>query len=556
MKAHPLSILLVLVTAFVLSSCGGNGAVSDGLGRAGSADVSLTWPDATRVIPNRSNSIVLRITKTGSTTQSHTFNRTNTVDSGTGPSESHTFTNLDEGEWTATASAFPQADGDGEALATGTSTFRIEGGQSTNFSVTMDSTVLRYKITIGAKTYRVRYKADSTGTEIITGSSGAGSVVTELPLPFASDITILAEPSAADDTLLLVDNNVGIPEVSASIDNSSVATIKSAVTADSGSKTRTTVSLKTLAAGTASLTFTYRESGRTFAVPISVGALTYGAGTLLTATMPILDVSGSSQADGIGVLLDDNTPVGSDEKYHLIDFGPAPSIHGSDEDTANADYTRLSYPFAARPTTQIDDLSGGGWAPKAAIDVRDIATHDFADGSGLTNSLWILQMEEPSGGPLVPTTPIIARINPANGLPSGSPFTTATTLVVTHSLAVGTDPSNPTKAVFYVVDTSGTVRRFHEPTSGTTLVVGSTGFGGDGLAVDVDTDGTLIYVLRSDNKVVISRFDGTQVSTITLAGIGTPKRIAVASQGGGRVILAAGDNSKLQVFLETVPTLP
>lgn len=137
---RPISLCLVLLPIVVLLGCGGGSGVPSGSSAAasgtGKATITVQWPARTRLIPLAANSISVAITQGASVYTQQLLARPTT-----GNVSSVTFNTLPTGTLGITASAFPNADGTGVVQAAGTAPLVIQANQTTNFSVTMSSTI-------------------------------------------------------------------------------------------------------------------------------------------------------------------------------------------------------------------------------------------------------------------------------------------------------------------------------------------------------------------------------------------------------------------------------
>ena len=138
MKRLPLLLcaLPVLGASVVLTGCGGAAPASSVATATGRATLSITWPDATRLIPTAANSIMVKFL------QGTTVVATQTVARPTGGNTSTlSFDTLPLGNLTVNATAYPNADGSGVAQATASTTATIASGQTTVVNITMASTI-------------------------------------------------------------------------------------------------------------------------------------------------------------------------------------------------------------------------------------------------------------------------------------------------------------------------------------------------------------------------------------------------------------------------------
>ena len=139
----------VIAVAFAMAGCGSGGR-SPAADSAGSAVVSVRWPDRGRLIPLAANSIRVTFSLAGTVLQSKTVARP-----ASGNTSTVTFDGLKVGTLTLTAAAYPNADATGTAQAGGTASVVITSGQTANVGLTMQSTVDRMELTPAAPSVAV-----------------------------------------------------------------------------------------------------------------------------------------------------------------------------------------------------------------------------------------------------------------------------------------------------------------------------------------------------------------------------------------------------------------
>jgi hypothetical protein len=129
--------LAICLAALPISGCGGGSPASvnanNGTGRA---TMSIIWPPKSRLIPDASNSIRVDIMRSGTPITSKVVARP-----AAGGTSIVTLDNLPAGSFTAYATAYPQTDGTGIGQATASVPLTIQLGQTTNFTITMASTI-------------------------------------------------------------------------------------------------------------------------------------------------------------------------------------------------------------------------------------------------------------------------------------------------------------------------------------------------------------------------------------------------------------------------------
>jgi len=139
MKSLLVWLVCVGLIVFVVG-CGGSAAGPTGAstGQMGTLALQINWPARSRLIPYDSNSIVAVLTSsTGAVLGTQTLPRPTKGALSTTVS----FTGLQPGSVTLTASAYPNANGTGVAQATGSAGATIVSGQTAQVTVTMGDTI-------------------------------------------------------------------------------------------------------------------------------------------------------------------------------------------------------------------------------------------------------------------------------------------------------------------------------------------------------------------------------------------------------------------------------
>src|SRR5437899_1334832 len=116
----------------LLALCGCGGGSSGPASRTGAAVFVIKWPDRpTRLIPIASNSIrIVFRDASNNVAADQTITR---------PNDTATFSGLLAGDYTVTATAYPNNNATGVAQATGAIPFRIDTGQTNQATLTMNS---------------------------------------------------------------------------------------------------------------------------------------------------------------------------------------------------------------------------------------------------------------------------------------------------------------------------------------------------------------------------------------------------------------------------------
>ena len=136
------------VVVAVVVGCGGGGAGSNSVSPplsargSGRATFSIIWPERGRLIPLAANSIRVAVKQNTTIVAQQLLPRPTS-----GGQSSIAFDPLPVGDFTVTATAFPNVDGSGTAQATASIPLAIHVNQTTNFSLTMTSTIDHLELT-------------------------------------------------------------------------------------------------------------------------------------------------------------------------------------------------------------------------------------------------------------------------------------------------------------------------------------------------------------------------------------------------------------------------
>lgn len=135
---------LLLTTALV--GCGGShglsSSITENIGARGRATLTILWPERTRLIPFAANSLRIEVRDgNGAVVGSQILERPPV-----GGTKSTTFDLLPVGNLTIQATANPNANGSGIAQAKATAPLVIQAGQTTNFHLSLASTIDRIEL--------------------------------------------------------------------------------------------------------------------------------------------------------------------------------------------------------------------------------------------------------------------------------------------------------------------------------------------------------------------------------------------------------------------------
>ncbi len=212
----------LFLTALFLPGCGGSAPTSSATGVAlaasGRAVFMVVWPAAstTRLIPLAARSIRVDVLRSnGTVVASQLLARADTGSS----AATLTFTNLPVETLTARATALPQTDGSGTAQATGTVPLVIQAGQTVSFSLTMASTVDHLDINavavpfiIGQKFQMTETARDAPGTSgniVLTASAKMQWVSSNTAVVSVDESGLVTALSAGTATVTVTDQESG-----------------------------------------------------------------------------------------------------------------------------------------------------------------------------------------------------------------------------------------------------------------------------------------------------------------------------------------------------------
>ncbi|MBX3097068.1 MAG: Ig-like domain-containing protein [Fimbriimonadaceae bacterium] len=141
-RLQTLSILgAAILTGLLSVGCGGNTDSENAL--TGRAAVYITWPERTRLIPDASNAITIEVRDGDAILAQRTVARPTSGST----TERVEFLDLPNKDLSLTATAYPNADGTGTAQASAERTITIVRGETTEFGITMVSTIDHIAIT-------------------------------------------------------------------------------------------------------------------------------------------------------------------------------------------------------------------------------------------------------------------------------------------------------------------------------------------------------------------------------------------------------------------------
>lgn len=223
--------------------CGGSGGSSNE--GKGSASLTITWPQATRLIPVASNAITASFYRAGTLVATQTVAKPTT-----GNTSTVTFTDLPATNLTLTAAAYPNEDGSGTAQAKATTQVSVEADETATVTLTMASTIESISLSPSTKTIAI----------------GATQALTPTAVD-SSDATVLISTATTSWT--------SSSESVATVDEDGVVTA--------------------LAVGTTNITFTESESGKTATAIIKVGTVGGGDDTLVDLANAYIDSLSAAQ---------------------------------------------------------------------------------------------------------------------------------------------------------------------------------------------------------------------------------------------------------------------
>jgi len=172
-----------LLCLLILAGCGGgNNSQLITTGGQGRATLTIQWPSLTRLIPDASNSIKVVITQGDTLVATKTLARP-----ASGGTTTADFPSLPTGAQSVTATAYPNANGTGVAQATATVPLVVVANQTSNFSVTMASTITH--LDLAAPAASVNQGATLQYTAVGKDASGAVVLTTPGRLTWISSVT-------------------------------------------------------------------------------------------------------------------------------------------------------------------------------------------------------------------------------------------------------------------------------------------------------------------------------------------------------------------------------
>jgi hypothetical protein len=172
-RIFALFTLLALSVPLIIGCGGGNNTMGSGAAtrRTGQALLTIKWPVATtRLIPVATNSIEITIANVSGMLTTQIVNRPSNVP----PTSTVTFANLNAGNLTVTATAYPQANAVGIAQATGSAGLTITAGANALLTLTMNTTITQVIVTpslpilaVAGTTQLVADPQDSAGDTVL-----------------------------------------------------------------------------------------------------------------------------------------------------------------------------------------------------------------------------------------------------------------------------------------------------------------------------------------------------------------------------------------------------
>nr|WP_309692525.1 Ig-like domain-containing protein [Armatimonas sp.] len=168
-----------LGSALAAGCGGGNSSTDSPTSGRGAAQFTILWPEVkpdSRLIPAAAKSITIKLV--GPVTVTKTVARPPV---GTNQTTVN-FPDLDSGTYTATATAYPNADGTGTAQATGTVNVTIVKNQTATSSLTMGTTITKvevapasFAVAKGGTTTLTAMAYDASNAIVLTGSTWSWS---------------------------------------------------------------------------------------------------------------------------------------------------------------------------------------------------------------------------------------------------------------------------------------------------------------------------------------------------------------------------------------------
>lgn len=195
---------IVSVCAMVgLLGCGGASSAVDSVGNS-KAMISLVWPQRSRLIPLAANSIKLVLVNGGATYE-RLVTRPDAINSAT---SQIVFDKIISGNYQVTATSYPNADGTGRAQAVGTTSLSIAQGQTSDFNITMDSTIAQVRI-VGVATTTSNVPTQYTAQAIDSSNYLVLVDPTTLQWTAGSNITLTGGSTVFSDTVTITGTAVG-----------------------------------------------------------------------------------------------------------------------------------------------------------------------------------------------------------------------------------------------------------------------------------------------------------------------------------------------------------
>ncbi|MES2459159.1 MAG: hypothetical protein V4671_01150 [Armatimonadota bacterium] len=218
---------------------GGNGSSSVSQGQSpssskarGVVSVSITWPERTRLIPIMSESVKVTVARVGGTGVPIAPQILRRVPLDPPPSfpvqppmtSTASFPDLEVGEYTVTATAYPTADGTGTAQATATVSATVVGDENTPVGLVMGTTVDHLEVTavsstltVGETTILTVTPRDAAGQAVLIdrgrtrySSSAPGVAEADLTQFKPGEYVVLARGTAAGlATITVTDTETG-----------------------------------------------------------------------------------------------------------------------------------------------------------------------------------------------------------------------------------------------------------------------------------------------------------------------------------------------------------
>jgi len=194
-------VLAVIGTLFTAIGCGGS---SNNVAAGTNARITIVWPERSRLIPLAANSVRITLSNADNN-YTQLVSRDTASNSNTSKIQ---FNNVVVGDYTVTATAFPGSDGSGIAQATGSTNISILQGQTTDFTVTMDSTVTQLDVS-GSTTLTVNVPSSLT----VSPKNSAGDLVlvdpSQLRWTAGTNVTVQGGSTATGSTVSVIASALG-----------------------------------------------------------------------------------------------------------------------------------------------------------------------------------------------------------------------------------------------------------------------------------------------------------------------------------------------------------